>query len=437
MKKYVLTIVAGCLFGPLPAQQVYTLQSCLQTGLEQNYAIRISKNEQQIAANDVTAANAGRLPSIDLSAGYSGALSGNRTESAEGERGSASGVYDQTVNAGLDLNWTLFDGFRVQTNYKRLQELRSLGEINARITIEDFVADLTAEYYNYVQQKIRLKNFLYAVTLSKERLRIVEARYRIGSFSRLDLQQARVDFNADSSQYINQQELVQASLIRLNELMAAENVNAALLIRDSVIRVDDRLDEGQLLDRMLRTNAALLQADRNTTLAGLDLKTLQARNYPYVKLNAGYGYQLNRYGNNANRQRQTWGPDVGATLGITLFDGNRRREQRNAGIRIENAELARQQLELSLRADLADFWQAYRNNLELLKLEEENLVAATENHEIAMERYLLGDLSGIEMREAQKSLLDAEERILTAQYNTKLCEISLQQISGGILHYLE
>ena len=49
----------------------------------------------------------------------------------------------------------------------------------------------------------------------------------------------------------------------------------------------------------------------------------------------------------------------------------------------------------------------------------------------------MGQLSGIEMREAQKSLLDAEERILTAKYNTKLCEISLQQISGNVLTYLE
>ena len=176
MRKYVLSIAAGCLCGMLSAQQTYTLQTCLQEGLEKNYAIRISKNEQQIAANNVTAANAGRLPSLDLAAGYSGALSENRTESAEGERGSVSGVYDQTVNAGLDLGWTLFDGFRVQTNYKRLEELRGLGEVNARIAIEDFVAGLTAEYYNYVQQKIRLKNFLYAVSLSKERLRIVEAR---------------------------------------------------------------------------------------------------------------------------------------------------------------------------------------------------------------------------------------------------------------------
>ena len=83
------------------------------------------------------------------------------------------------------------------------------------------------------------------------------------------------------------------------------------------------------------------------------------------------------------------------------------------------------------------FWQAYRNNLEVILLEEENLIAAKENYEIAMERYLLGDLPGIEMREAQKSLLDAEERILTAQYNTKLCEISLQQISGNIGVYLQ
>ena len=70
-------------------------------------------------------------------------------------------------------------------------------------------------------------------------------------------------------------------------------------------------------------------------------------------------------------------------------------------------------------------------------MEKENLIAAKENYEIAMERYLLGDLPCIEMREAQKSLLDAEERILTAKYNTKVCEISLQQISGNVMTYME
>ena len=60
----------------------------------------------------------------------------------------------------------------------------------------------------------------------------------------------------------------------------------------------------------------------------------------------------------------------------------------------------------------------------MLNLERQNLVAAKENHEIAMERYMLGNLSGIEMREAQKSLLDAEKEFFRREYNTKLCEIS-------------
>ena len=92
---------------------------------------------------------------------------------------------------------------------------------------------------------------------------------------------------------------------------------------------------------------------------------------------------------------------------------------------------------MGLKADLSNLWQAYRNNLRLLNVERQNLVAVRENHEIAKERYLLGDLSGIEMREAQKSLLDAEERILSAEYNTKVCEISLLQLSGRITKYLE
>jgi outer membrane protein TolC len=72
----------------------------------------------------------------------------------------------------------------------------------------------------------------------------------------------------------------------------------------------------------------------------------------------------------------------------------------------------------------------------LLKLEEQNLEVARENLGIAMERYKLGNLSGIDLREVQKSLLDAEERLISAQYLTKTAEISLLQISGQVMNYL-
>ena len=415
-----------------------TLRKCLEIGLEQNYDVRIVRNEERISDNDATAGNAGMLPEIGLSAGYSGTLDNDRTTTPrDGDAMSESGVYDQTASVGLAVNWTLFDGFRIRTNYKRLKEMQQMGALKTRITIEDFMASLTAEYYNYIQQTLRLQNFRYAVGLSRERLRITEARVQVGNFSRLDLLQARVDFNADSSKYMSQHELVTASRIRINELLANENLDEKLCICDTLIRVNSTLEGDTLLEKTLSANASLLMAEHDNTLAELDLKTVQARNYPYVNLTTGYGYSHNRYGSGTNRSRGTLGLNAGVQVGFTIFDGNRRREQRNARIGIDNARLTRQRLEQSLRADLSNFWQAYRNNLEVILLEEENLIAAKENYEIAMERYLLGDLPGIEMREAQKSLLDAEERILTAQYNTKLCEISLQQISGNVMVYLE
>ncbi|MBQ8867638.1 MAG: TolC family protein [Bacteroidaceae bacterium] len=421
----------------MQAQHIYTLESCLDEGLQNNYSLRIVRNQEQTAHNNATIANAGYLPTLDLSAGYSGSLDDTDTKlRSTGETVSENGAFDQTLNAGLSLNWTIFDGLGIQANYQKLKELERQGKTQTRIAIEDFIATLSAEYYNFVQQKIRLKNLRYAVSLSKERLRIVEARYNIGSFSRLDLQQARVDFNADQASFIKQQELLHTSRIRLNQLMAVRDMNGPVIVEDTLIIPNTMLRFEQLWNNTLRTNASLLKAEQNQTLAKLDQKAVLSRNYPYVKANANYGYTHNKYELGSNISRDNLGLSFGVTVGINLFNGNKRRESRNARLAVENARLEREELEQSLRADLMNLWQAYQNNIDLLQLERDNLIAARDNYEIARDRYLLGDLSGIEMREAQKSLLDAEERILSAEYDTKMCEISLLQLSGSITDYL-
>ena len=438
MKRIVLIFIAtACTALGLYAQPAptYTLKSCLEQGLLNNYSLRIVRNEEQVSKNNATLGNAGYLPTLDLSAGYKGTIDNTETKArATGETTKDNGVFDQTLDAGINLNWTIFDGFNITANYQRLKELERQGETNTRIAIEDLIANIAAEYYNYVQQKIRLKNFRYAVSLSKERLRIVEERYHIGNFSRLDYQQAKVDFNADSAQYMKQQELLHTSRIQLNELMANKDVDQPFIIQDSLINVTASLNFEELWNATLTINASLLRAEQNNTLARLDYKKVCSRDYPYVKMNGGYGYTLNKYDISANSRRSNLGLNFGVTVGFNLFDGNRRRERKNARIAVQNARL---QLEQALRADLSNLWQAYQNNLQMLNLERQNLVAAKENHEIAMERYMLGNLSGIEMREAQKSLLDAEERILSAEYDTKLCEISLLQISGKVARYME
>lgn len=419
-------------------EQVYTLSKCIEIGLENNYSLRITRNEEQISHNNATIANAGYLPTLDLSAGYDAQLNSNNSEMREtGEIQKTRNNFDQVVNAGIGLNWTIFEGFRISTDYKRLKELERMGETNTRIAIEDFIAQMAAEYFNFLQQRLRLNNYYNAVLLSKERLRIVEERYNIGNFSRLDYQQAKVDFNADSAQFMKQQEVVITSRIALNEMMAIDQVYTPIETAEKDIIINDTLEFTDLWHCTLGNNASLLLAGQNNTLAQLDYKKVMSRNYPYVKFRAGYDYGFNKYGNNTLIHRNSWGGNAGISIGFNLWDGNRRREIRNAKIEMENVKLMHDQLELSLKADLGNLWQAYQNNLQLLELEKTNVITARENHEIAKERYMLGDLSGIEMREAQQSLLDAEERLLSVEYDTKLCEISLMQISGKITNFIK
>ena len=252
MRKILFTIAALMAMTTGASAQKLTLQECLEKGLENNYSLRISRNKEQIAHNNATLANAGYLPSLDLNTGYNASLSSSDSKlRSTGETQEMRNSLDHGLNAGIGLSWTIFDGFNISTNYKQLKELERMGETNTRITIEDFIANLTAEYYNFIQQRLRLANYYYAVQLSRERLRIVEERYNIGNFSRLDYQQAKVDFNADSAQYIKQQEIVLTSRIALNEMMAIDEVYTPIETAETDIVADTTFQFNDLWNNLL------------------------------------------------------------------------------------------------------------------------------------------------------------------------------------------
>lgn len=418
--------------------QVINLEECLRIGLEQNFDIRIMRNKEVISDRNVTWGNAGLLPTIDASTGYNLKNdNANQTPADGSDEKSIRNNNTQALNASVNLNWTIFDGFNAQTNYQKLKELKSMGDMNTQLSVQSFIANLSAEYYNLVQETMRMKNLKSAVKLSADQLRIVEARYQIGSFSRLDLKQAQVDFNADSSRLLRQYEKLNTSRIRLNELMGVEDVETPIVAADTSITLKPLEPKDVLWNHVLSSNILLQLSQKDIALSKLNLKNIESNYYPYVRLNTGYGFSHFNYDVGSFDKQRNWGPNVGVTVGINIFDGfNKRREQKNARTRIENTYLEKDQLQLALKSDFSNMWQSYLNNLELFKLEDENVENARENYEIAIERYKLGDLAGIRLREAQNSLLEAEERLVTAQFNIKLNEIALKQISGLISDYL-
>lgn len=423
-------------FNGIKSQTIYGLNDCIGIGLERNFSIRIAGNSEEIAKNNYSKGNAGYLPSLDLTSRYNGSLNNTTQNLVEGGRDVTKGINNTTTSASLSLGWTIFDGFNVQTTYKKLGELEQLGALNTQMAAENLIANIISGYYNYILQVQMLKNMEYAMALSKERLRIDEERYLLGSSSKMQVLQSRVYLNADSSRLSKQFEVVRSAQIGLNELMAIEDLGAEFVSKDATIEVIPQFIYEQLFEQTLGKNTALLIASKNKVISEYDYKLIESRTYPYLNFSSGYNYNFNTYSNSSNKNQTTTGMNYGLTLGLNIFDGfNQRRSLKNSAIELQSKELKYFEIEQGVKADLMTIFNAYNNNLRIINLEEQNVQTATENLDIALESYKLGSLSGLELREVQKSLLDAKERLLLIHYQAKLAEVSLQLISGNIMAY--
>jgi outer membrane protein TolC len=402
----------------LHSQEIYDLERCIQTGLDRNFALQVVRNQEEIASHNYTRGNAGMLPEI----------------STTNQLGGTAG-YRNSQTAGIDAGMTIFRGFQVKYNYERLGILKEVGGLNTQMSVENLIAKIVSEYNYFLQQQSLYQNLAYAVSLSRERVRIDEERYLLGGASKLELLQSMVYLNADSSRLARQNEVLRSSQIRLNTLMASEDPGQEIVLKDTLIDIDEGLVYGDLLQSTMMYNTSLQIASRNLTISELDYRIIASRSYPYLTFSTGYGYSRTE----GSSGTQTFhGLDYGVTLGMNIFDGfNERRERNNARIEIESKHTLYREVEQEVKADLLNIYFAYENNLRLLRLEEQNLEVARENLDIALERYKLGNLAGLELREVQKSLLDAEERLISVKYQTKLAEISLLQIAGRIMDYTQ
>jgi outer membrane protein, adhesin transport system len=420
------------------AQVIYGLKDCIGIGLERNFSILVAKNSQTISDNNYTIGNAGYLPTIGVSGRYGGSMTNTTQNMDDGTRAVTNGTTASSLTGSVNLSMTIFNGFNVVTTYKKLGELKQIGELNTQLTLENYISSVVTVYYTYIQQVQKYNNLVYALSLSRERLRIDEVRYLNGASSRLNLLQSRVYLNSDSSNLAKQILVLRENQIRLNELMAVDDIGARFSLRDTTVDVVKDLLYEKLLEETLKLNTSLQIAAKNKIVTEYDYRLVASRVYPYLNLNGAYNYALSASSTASYKNQMTDGPNFGLTFGVNIFDGlDLRRQLKNSQLEIKNKELKYMEVEQGVRADLLAIYSAYINNLNLITLEEQNVATATENLDIALERYRLGNLSGIDLREVQKSLLDARDRLLSVRYIAKLAEISLFQISGRIMDYYQ
>jgi len=412
--------------------QQLSLFDAIADGLESNYSILLAYNSAQLSSNNATMGNAGMLPSVTLNGTINQGIANSYSRFIDGREQDRTGAKSTNLNGNVALDWTVFDGFAMFANYDRLKELELMGHEDLQASIQQTIASIMNVYFDIVTRQHELDATENILRISRLRMYSANDRYLAGRVSKVDLLSAQVDYNADTVSYIRQTEDLRKAKIQLNKLLARE-ITTDFFASDSII-IDPTLNYGRIHDLALDKNPDVALSRMTVNVAVFTLKATEGAQYPKLRFTSNYTMLKSQSATGQVEESRSGTFNYGATFSVPLFNGlNITRQIKNARLDKESAEIRYEQVQKEIEAQVGTAYSTYEVNRKLTTFEAANLDLAAENLDISMERYRLGAISAVELRDVQRSYISATNRLLVATYNAKVAETALKLLTGEVL----
>ncbi len=415
---YILLLVFGS--ASISAQQEsLSLSSAIEKTLEYNYGIRISRSDVQVSGINNSWGTAGRYPNIGFDASSNNTY--NITDATSANR----------LYAGIGLNWTIFDGFRINFTKDKLESLEELSQGRLGVVIENTIEDVVMGYYNVLLQQENLDVLVTVMTLSKDRFDYETARHELGGTVTYNVLQAKNVYLNDKALFMTQEVRVRNSVRDLNFLMGADPA-AMWNFPDPFEPNTGEYILGDLTGKMMRNNQTLRNQYTNLQLKQKDIDLSKSALYPSLSLAAGMDENigdaqfigntdaLSTYGN----LRLSWDIYTG---------GNRKRSLEIARINEEIAGVEIDRMEHALMNELLNLYDFYSIRIALLEVADESLEASELNMSIADEKFRTGAINSFQYRDIQLIYLNSALQRLQAIFNLIGSRTSLTRLTGGFL----
>ncbi len=412
----------------------FTLKQSLDLAIKQNLDIQIAQSDLEIATINNNWGNAGALPVVTGNIGNSEARTNINQKLANGSSIERNNVANSSINANIGVSWRVFNGFRIRATKNRFDVLEKMGEMAVKQQIDQIIFNVTNVYYNLVRLNKQIKATKAIIELSKERLKIAETRFNVGSGAKTDMLQAGIDLNAqlvNLNRILNQVENTKAGM---NALLQ-RNPNTPFHTSDNDFAIV-KIDFSNLMQKLESQNNLLqISAQEKINLLN-ERKIINSQRLPSITLNTST--VLNRSKSTAGffLTNQTFGPNIGLAVGVPIFNGNVNKTQLKVNeIQVKQQANQQENLKTNLQRDLLIAYQDYLNAIENAKIEENNVKLAEENNMISTERFRKLQSNSIELRQAQLSLIEAQDRFIDAQFQAQIAVSTLLFISGEISKY--
>ncbi len=437
MKRRVIVFVLWTISLTNATSQNIPIEEVVRIGLQKNYDVRVLQTTAAIANNDNRYAFGAFIPQINATGSYIKNNNDSRNVTFADVETIRTGARSTLTNGSVQMIWTLFDGTRMFATRRRIEELSALGEANVRTQMVNTTANIIATYFNIVRQKQQLKAIIELMAVSEERVKLAERKLQVGTGSKPELLQAKVDLNALRTAILAQETLIQQLKDQLNGAVAMA-LPDVYDVADT-IPIDLSLTEDVIMDGIEKTNQALLAQKKTIDVAELVVKENRRSRSPILNLTSSYNYGQTenelQTSPVAQKFSKNQGYNYGLSVGIPIVTGmNVNRLIGQSKINLERQKLIYDQQLTIATVGVRNAFVSYDNAKKALLIEEENILLARENLTIALAGFKRGINTFIELRTAQQSLADAYNRLIAARYLAKISETELFRLKGSLIN---
>ena len=437
----ILVLVSGSSVGT-HAQQLLTLQDAIAIALQNNYDIQLAESDSARLGLDYTYRNVVFLPRLNAAVGTNWTNYNQQQEFSDGTERKGD-VATNNLSASVTLNWTLFDGLKMFALKNKAEEYLKLGELGVKNQVVNTVAEVINTYYIIVRQKQQLKAIEEQMQINQTRVDLSKRKLDIGLGSKPEYLQSQIDLNAQISAKMQQETYIR----ELKEILN-QRINPTIEGRENRLPTDYDVSDSipinfqitlEEIQQNFEESSPSLQLSRKyLDIAGLSLKEVKADRWPVVQFNSAYNFS--RINNDVALNpalplfNQNKGLNYGFSAAIPILNyRNTDRLIRHAELDIDYQRLQYASERSALGLRLINAYNLFKLQQDMLVLEESNIQLAKENVNITLETYRLGTSTFIQLREAEKSLEDAYDRLIAARYNAKVAETELLKLKGDLV----
>jgi outer membrane protein TolC len=393
-----------------------TLDAALHEALANNPGYLAARSDRAAAENAHSSAGlAGYLPTASATARYTRSNLDTRQERETGVTHDPSALSTSTT-AGVNANWTLFEGFAAPLEQKRLRLQREQARASEGLAREEIIRRAALAYADLARQaRLRVARDT-VLAVSEERARLLDSRLKSGAAGRPEWLEGQVDRNADRAARVQQNASLQASRLAL-ALALGRSAAVTEDVSDTTLP-SAPLDLAALSSGLAERQPSVRLAQAGRDLAATSLSQAAAPWYPRLDASVGYNYSLGTSEVGFASESRTLGPTAGVQLSMNLFDGELPWRVSGRGkLAVRAAELRLREAEAEAGAEVARAHAAWQAADSAAALEREGLRYARENLELTRARWKSGGLSYLEARLAQVKYLDAFTRAENARYD--------------------